>query len=187
MEEKQSDLELFSTLFERFKKPYIQFAYSYVRNMNEAEDIYMNVMMHFWETRKELPEKLHLPSYLLTSIKNQALNSLRKLNIRTEIDQQIADHKLRELNFRIESLEACNPSDLFADEILNIIKQTLNDLPEYTKRIFYMSRYDNKTNKEIAEELSVSIKTVEYHINKALKLFRVNLRDYLILFLVGLI
>lgn len=174
-----SGLEAFSSLFERFRKPYILFAYSYVKNMDEAEDIYMDVMMRFWENRKELPENLHLPSYLLTAIKNRALNSLRQQNVRSDAGQMLNEHQLRELDFRISSLEACEPTDLFASEIRQIIADTLQEMPVYTRMVFTMSRYENLTNKEIAEKLHVNIKTVEYHISKSLKVLRENLRDYL--------
>jgi RNA polymerase sigma-70 factor (ECF subfamily) len=183
MTEEQSNLELFSMLFEKFKKPYILFAYSYVRDMNEAEDIYMDVILHFWENRKELPTNLHLPSYLLTAVKNRALNSLRRQNIQNDAGQFLTEHQSREINFRIASLEACEPSELFTEEIRQIIETTLQNLSEYTRIIFLMSRYDNKTNKEIAQELAINIKTVEYHITKALKIFRANLKDYLPLFI----
>jgi RNA polymerase sigma-70 factor (ECF subfamily) len=89
------------------------------------------------------------------------------------------NHQTRELDFRISSLESCDPIELFSDEMNSIIKKTMNELDEQTKRIFYKSRYENKTNREIAEELGISIKTVEFHITKALKLFRARLKDYL--------
>jgi len=185
MPKERGELELFSSLFERFRKPYILFAYSYVKDMDEAEDIYMEVMMRFWENRKELPDDIHLPSYLLTAVKNRALNFLRQQNVRSDTGQMLTEHQLRELNFRTSSLEACDPIELFTEEIRQIIESTLQDVPEYTRLIFFMSRYENKTNKEISEELKINIKTVEYHISKTLKLLRKNLKDYLPIILLG--
>lgn len=185
MDNGQGELKAFSSLFERFKRPYILFAYSYVKDMREAEDIYMDTMMRFWENRKELPDNLHIPSYLLTAVKNRALNALRQQNVRNDAGQFLSDHQLRELNFRISSLEDCEPSELFTEEIRRIIDDSLRNLPEYTRIIFFMSRYENKTNKEIARELDINIKTVEYHITKTLKVLRANLKDYLPLLLLG--
>ncbi|WP_373719840.1 sigma factor-like helix-turn-helix DNA-binding protein, partial [Bacteroides heparinolyticus] len=79
-------------------------------------------------------------------------------------------------------LEACNPSDIFSEEVMNIIQNTLQSLPQQTSRIFSLSRFENKTNREIAAELNVSIKDVEYHISKSLKVLRKALKDYLPLF-----
>lgn len=184
---RRSEPEVFSSLFEKFKKPYTLFAYSYVKDMDEAEDIYMEVMMRLWENRKRLPDDIHYPSYILTSVKNRALNFLRQQNAISDNNQTLTDHQQRELNFRILSLEACDPAELFTDEILQITKTTLNNLAEYTRLIFFMSRYENKTNKEISEQLNISIKTVEYHVSKALKALRKNLKDYLPFLISGLI
>jgi RNA polymerase sigma-70 factor (ECF subfamily) len=155
--------------------------------MDEAEDVYMDVMLHFWESRYSLPEDLNIPSYLLTAVKNRALNYLRHQQVITDTYDHILEHDQRELNFRISSLKACEPAELFADEIKRIIDDALKDMPEQTRLIFLMSRYENNTNREIAEKLGVNIKTVEYHISKVLKVLRVNLKDYIPLLMTGLI
>ncbi|MPN35427.1 hypothetical protein SDC9_182925 [bioreactor metagenome] len=59
---------------------------------------------------------------------------------------------------------------------------TLAELSPQTRKIFVLSRYENYSNKEIAAELNISVKSIEYHITKALNLFRKNLKDYLPLF-----
>lgn len=175
-------LEDFSSLFEQFRKPYTLFAYSYVRDMDDAEDIYMDVMMHLWENREGLPADIHFPQYILTAVKNRALNFLRRQNMATNTNEDITSERKQELDFRISSLEACDPAELFAGEIQQIVKSTLDNMSESTRLIFFKSRYENKTNKEISRELDVNIKTIEYHISKALKALRENLKDYLPLF-----
>ena len=152
--------------------------------MAAAEDIYMEAIIQYWEKRKELPADTNIPGYLLTSVKNKALNHLRHLTIRTDAEDQLYDHRQRELNFRIASLESCDPSELFTIEVKEIIRKTLDELPEQTRTIFFKSRYENMTNREIAAELDLSIKTIEFHISKALKLFRNRLKDYLPLLMV---
>lgn len=179
MREQLTDTRLFSTLFEQYKEPFILFAHSYIRDRAAAEDIYVEAMMQYWEKRHELSYDTNIPAYILTSIKNRSLNHLRHLQVRAEAEEQMLNHSTRELNFRISSLESCDPSELFAIEMREIIRKTLDELPEQTRSIFYKSRYENKTNNEIAEELGVNIKTVEYHISKTLKILRTRLKDYL--------
>jgi RNA polymerase sigma-70 factor (ECF subfamily) len=171
--------DYFSSLFEQYKEPFILFANSYLRDRVVAEDIFIEAMMQYWEKRQELPLDTNVPAYILTTIKNKALNHLRHLDIKLEAETEMFNHQTRELDFRISSLESCDPIELFSDEMNSIIQKTMNELDEQTKRIFYKSRYENKTNREIAEELGISIKTVEFHITKALKLFRARLKDYL--------
>ncbi len=179
MEERRADIKQFEKLFEQYKEPFMSFANSYVRDPIVAEDIYVESMMQYWEKRTELPTDINVPAYILTSVKNRALNYLRHLGVRTEVEAQLYEHQTRELNFRISSLESCDPSELFTTEVRDIIRNTLKELPEQTRLIFVKSRFENKTNREIAEELDTHIKTIEYHIAKALKLFRVRLKDYL--------
>lgn len=179
MREQQTDIKLFSTLFEQYKEPFILFANSYIRDRIVAEDIYVEAMMQYWEKRHELSSNTNIPAYILTSVKNRSLNHLRHLSVRAEAEEHLFNHNARELNFRISSLESCDPSELFTNEMRKIIRETLDELPEQTHTIFYKSRYENKTNNEIAEELSINIKTVEYHISKTLKVLRTRLKDYL--------
>ena len=171
--------DYFASLFEQYKEPFILFANSYLRDRVVAEDIFIEAMMQYWEKRQELPSDTNVPAYILTTIKNKALNHLRHLDIKLEAETEMFNHQTRELNFRIFSLESCDPTDLFSSEMQSIIRKTMNELDEKTKQIFYKSRYENKTNREIAEELDISIKTVEFHISKALKLYRARLKDYL--------
>ena len=64
------------------------------------------------------------------------------------------------------------------------VNRTLDTLPLQTRNVFRMSRYENKSIKEIADTLNISVKGVDYHIGKALKALRVNLKDYLYLFFI---
>lgn len=179
MGERLMESSLFSALFAQYKESFILFANSYVKDMAAAEDIYMEAIIQYWEKRNDLSPDTNIPGYILTSVKNKALNHLRHLNVRTDAEDQLYNHRQRELNFRISSLESCDPSELFTREVKQIIRDTLNELPEQTRKIFFESRFENKTNREIAAELGISIKTVEFHISKALKLFRNRLKDYL--------
>lgn len=95
-------------------------------------------------------------------------------------EEAINTHKQRELDLRISTLEACEPATIFDTEIQRIVYKTLEQLPEQSRHIFILSRYHNTPNKKIAEQLGISIKSVEFHITKTLKLLRLELKDYLI-------
>ena len=69
--------------------------------MAAAEDIYMEAIIQYWEKRKELPADTNIPGYILTTVKNKSLNYLRHQAIRTDVEDQLYDHRQRELNFRI--------------------------------------------------------------------------------------
>lgn len=173
------DTESFNRLFRKHKDSFTQFAKSYVRDVMAAEDIYMESMLQYWEKMSNLPADTNVAAYILTIVKNKSLNYLRHQLVELEMQNKIGSVQQREISMNISSLEVCNPSDLFANDIQDIIANTLKDMSENTKDVFYLSRFDNHTNKEIAKKLNITEKGVEYHMSKALKALRITLKDYL--------
>ena len=155
-------MDLFSRFFQENQERFLSFAYSYTRNKAAAEDILMEAMISLWENREKWEKDSNLHALLLTIIKNKSLNYLEHEQVRMRAEEAINTHKQRELDLRIATLE------------------TLEQLPEQSRHIFILSRYHNAPNKKIAEQLGISIKSVEFHITKALKLLRLELKDYLI-------
>lgn len=154
------------------------FAKSYLQDEALAKDVASEAMISLWNAMKT-QEINNVNAFLMTTVKNNSLNHLRNERIRIEARESILDDELYELAFRISSLDACNPTIIFSDEIQRIVNETLNALPLQTRNVFQMSRYENKSTKEIAEALNITVKGVDYHISKALKVLRANLKDYL--------
>lgn len=75
---------------------------------------------------------------------------------------------------------------LLSDEIQALVQKALRSMPEQTRNILLRSRYQLQSNKEIAEQLGVSVKAVEYHITRALKILRIVLKDYFPIYLIYL-
>lgn len=171
----------FNEIYQTYYKRAFLFAKSYVHNDMAAEDIASESLIKLWEVYKE-KEVDYVEPLLLTILKNKALDHLKHQAVHQAAFEKIADWQQHELSIRISSLESCNPDEIFSKEIKDIVQQTLRKLPEQTRKIFIMSRFGNKMNKEIAEEMNLSVKSVEYHIGKALQALRVSLKDYLPLF-----
>jgi RNA polymerase sigma-70 factor (ECF subfamily) len=96
---------------------------------------------------------------------------LKKQKRRTEIETELARNAKHDQSKNADLLEA--------SELRDVVDKTLDQLPDRSATIFRMSRYEGKKYREIAEELSISIKTVESNMGKALELFRKNLQEYL--------
>lgn len=171
----------FEDLYKRFYRKSFFFTMSYVHNEMAAEDITSEVLIKLWaEIRRG---GINNPdAFLLTLLKNKALDYLKHEAIKDEAFSNMKATHQEELDMRISMLESCDPEEVFTTEIQQIIRNTLATFPEQTQLIFEMSRFDNKTNKEIADELGLSVKSIEYHITKVLKALRVSLKDYLPLF-----
>lgn len=171
----------FNAIYNTYYRRSFLFAKSYVHDDYVAEDIVSESMIALWQNLDDSKSD-SIPSFLLTILKNKALDYLKHKKVEQEVMTSISNWEQQELNIQIEALEACNPDDIFSDEIKEIVKKTLNALPVKTKQIFQMSRMEEKTNKQIANELDLTEKAVEYHISKSLKALQVALKDYLPLF-----
>lgn len=172
-------MNLFSRFFQENQEKFLTFAYSYLRNKAEAEDVLMEAMIALWEHRERWEEGSNLHALMLTIIKNRALNHLEHQQIRLRAEEDINSHNQRELDLRISTLKACEPDQIFNTEIQHIVHKALEQMPEQSRKIFMLSRYQNLPNRQIAEQLNVSLKTVEAHITKTLRILRLELKDYL--------
>ncbi len=149
----------FNDIYTSYYKKSFFFAKSYVHNDLAAEDIASEALIKLWEKLKAEPveEKYILP-LLLTILKNKALDYLKHEEVKRSAFEVMADWQQQELSIRMSALEACNPDEIFSEEVEKIISATLSTLSEQTRRAFILSRFENKPNKEIAEEMEISIK-----------------------------
>ncbi|MDD4515315.1 RNA polymerase sigma-70 factor [Massilibacteroides sp.] len=180
MQKKPSEeLGDFNKLFNEYKERFTRFANTYVRDISVAEDFTNDSFLYYWENRATIDTQSNPPAYILTTLKHKCLNYLQSVQIRQDVSEKLRLHAEWELQTRITSLEACEPYQLFTEEIQNIVNESLRNLPEKTRKIFLLSRKENYSHKEIAEKVGLSTKSVEFHINKTLKVLRENLKDYL--------
>lgn len=181
--EKNSELAAFNKLFSDYKERFVRFAYTYVREMPVAEDFVIDSLVYYWENRHRLEESTNVPAYVLTTLRHKCLNYLQHVRLREEFAENKVSYAQWELKIRIATLEACEPYELFTAEAEEIVNRTLESLPERTRQIFIMSRMQNLSYQEIAQQLGITSKGVEFHIAKALKELRISLKDYLPVFL----
>ncbi len=166
----------FEQLFKTYFKPLVNFANKFLNDIDQSKEIVHDVFVRVWEKRHEMDLDNSVKSYIYRSVNNRCLNYIRDnkkfLNNETTTEKPYSDNIIENLN---------------AIEIQAIINRTLDSLPERTKQIFMMSRYDNLKYAEIAEKLNISIKTVEANISKALKELRKNLKQFLALIIILLL
>lgn len=176
--ENRVDLKIFNHLFITYQSRFTRFAYTYVRDWAVAEDLSTEAFMYYWENRSSLPDDSNLPAYILTAVKHKCINYLQHQQMQEEVAGQLRLHAEWAMRTRISTLEDCDPNELFSEEVRQIVARTLAALPEQSRRIFQMSRYEHKTHKEIASLLGMTPKGVEFHIAKVLRELRGRLKDY---------
>ncbi|GAE21608.1 RNA polymerase ECF-type sigma factor [Bacteroides pyogenes JCM 10003] len=177
--ENPTDIISFNRLFTENHARFVRFASTYVDDRMAAEDIVMEAMMYYWENRFRLELGLNSSAYIFTAIKNKCLNYLRDKQHRQQVSEQLMEHASWKLSLQLATLEACDPEELFSDEIQQLVNETLERLSETTRRIFVMSRFEEKSHREIAAEMNMSVKGVEYHISKATSALKHALKDFL--------
>jgi RNA polymerase sigma-70 factor (ECF subfamily) len=171
-------MQTFSILYNANYEKFVRFANRYVRDLATAEDITSDAFVYYWENRSRLPEDTNVKAYILASIKNKCLSCLRHQCIHEQAVSHMLSDMEWEMSNRIARLEVFEPSEVFTNEILELVDKALKSLPRQTRQIFIMSRYRNMSHKEIAEKLNISTKSVEFHITKTLRILKSELRDY---------
>lgn len=178
MESKKSFTEIYNAYYKRA----FYFVKSYVHDEVAAEDIASEALIKLWEQIKIKDVDDYVAPLLLAILKNKSLDYLKHEEVKRNALENIADWYSYERSIRISSLEACNPDDIFSNDVQRIVQEVLEKMPVQTREIFMLSRFDNQTNAEISAKMDISTKSVEYHITKVLKVLRVALKDYLPIF-----
>lgn len=165
---RRGDLRAFEGLFHRNYPGMMAYAASLLKQVELAEEVVQDVFYNIWKNREGLRIQKSLKSYLYRAVYNQAMMELRKTRREVKLDQDLAtvapgDHwdPFRQLSFKETSGE---------------LEEALARLPEKTRQIFIMSRQEGLRYKEIAEKMSVSVKTVEAHMSKALKALKQGIK-----------
>ena len=165
-----SDESVIRVLFDEYYQYLCRSIYRVVPDSSISEDIVQEVFMELWKKRESIKITTSIKAYLRRSALNRALNYLRKNKVKFEEEVQIPDHG---------SLDSGGQSNMEVMELQDRINGIIDELPERCRIIFCMSRFEEMSYKEIAEALSISVKTVENQMSKALKILRTRLQPYL--------
>lgn len=179
---KQNTIIYTNSLKDNFDKIYVlyysrmhRFAKEYVLSDEDAENIVQDVFLLLWERKDVLDIQISLLSYLFALVKNKCLDFIRH--------QAVVDEYKNDLSLKLSALELLNYTLSSEEDIERIVVSAVDKLPERCKLIFLKSRVEGKKYKEIAEELGISVNTVENQMAIALKKLRTELKDFLPLFI----
>ena len=171
----------FDTLFNRQYAGLCVYAESFIGDKQAAEDLVQDVFVNIWEKKAELSFDDTLNSYLYKAVQNGCIRFLRQQKVRNRYNSYL-NAKITEAELVPYEWVSTQSDPVEADEIKRLYRQALEQLPEKTREIFLLSRNSEKKYSEIAELTDLSVKSVEYHISKALNVFREELKDYFILY-----
>ena len=161
------DRKIFSVIYKEYFNALCSYATNYVDDREEVKNIVQDVIINIWENRAKANEIKSLRSYLFGSVHNQCLNNIKHKRI-VEKHQENITLTLKEMSMEtVDFLES--------EEDVNMIHRAIESLPEQTKKVFKMKRFESLSYKEIAEHLQISDRTVDTHMTKAMKLLKEKL------------
>ncbi|MBN1181439.1 MAG: RNA polymerase sigma-70 factor [Bacteroidales bacterium] len=168
------DCEAYNVLYKSMYKKLCAYANVFLKDLEQAEEIVQNTICKIWENRESLGKIDKFQAYLIRSVKNAAINAIKHVQVQNKFKEQI-----------INLIDDVEDFVSMADnkELNTQIQDAIDSLPEKSKAIFVMSRYEEMKYSEIAEKTGISIKTVEYHITSALKQLSMKLQNVLYVFI----
>lgn len=153
-------------------------AAQYVKDDFLAETIVGDVIFHLWEVRETIEINTSVRSYLMTCVRNRCIDYLKSQYHKREMAH--SDTGLRDFPVLQYVKDDDYPlGKLLEKELEDEIMNAINRLPDECRRVFNMSRFENRKYEEIAQELKISVNTVKYHIKHALALLHEDLGKYL--------
>ncbi len=157
----------FGTFYSTYYARFYRYAFYYVSNQQTAEDITHDAILYYWENKDNLSSGADVLGYILLTIRNKCLNYLKHLKVETKFNEKYTNLYEWEVKARIMTLEEADYQEIFTNELVDLISASMKKLPRQTQYIFVQNLLHDKSRKELAVELGVSLQKIDYHINKA--------------------
>lgn len=166
---RQGDVEQFESLFRSSYVSLVRYARVIIKDSDTAEEIVQDLFFRLWQDRGKLKIESSLNGYLYRSVHNKCMHFIEH--------RKVIEKHAEEMSSMQQTTQE-DPSDILSyEELRGRVTSILKKLPDRCGQIFYMSRFEDMKYSEIAEKLSVSIKTVEADMGRALKEFRKELKE----------
>ena len=163
--------KVFETIFRRYYSSLCSYAFTIIHDLNDAEEVVQDVFLKLWEKHQSIKIHASLKSYLYRAVHNSCLNRLKHQKVKQKHDEHWLSQK--------ETVSEDASKKVREEEIEKAIHDAIEGLPEQCKAVFMLSRFEHLTYAEIADNRSISVKTVENHMIKALRILREKLKDFL--------
>lgn len=165
----------FEKIFKIYYKPLCHYAYSFLTDGAEAEEVVQNTFVKIWERRSTIQVQTSVKAYLYSMVRNSCLNVIKHERVKQEFAK---DHQ-----YVSETSRPVVEEKMISNDLESKIYEAMRALPEQCRLVFQLSRFEELKYQEIANQLEISVKTVENQMGKALKTMRLHLKEYLVLVL----
>lgn len=162
------DRDAFAEIYERYWGPLYRLAYQKMRSREIAEELVQNLFVSLWVKRGETVIR-ELRPYLFTALRFAIINHIES--------DQVHERFVAHYESFMQQADVQPTDELALRDLTDAIERSLHTLPEQTQHVFRLSRFDCLTIPEIAAQLNLSEKTIQYHLSKALRVVRQNLHN----------
>jgi RNA polymerase sigma-70 factor (ECF subfamily) len=160
----------FAEIYERYWGLMFHHVLKMTGDMDETKDLIQELFTHLWINVEQIEPETNIASYLYVSARNKVINLIRHDKVKKNYLSSLSEFANQYHDYILEQLSAKDLSIAIEKEIQN--------LPCKMREIFELSRKKFRTNKEIADELHISDKTVKKQINNAIKILRLRLNIF---------
>ncbi len=155
--------EAFAYVFRMYYSPLLNYAGRILKDVEAANDVVQECFCRLYERRRELRKELQVRPYLYKSVYNACMDAIKHQKVESNyINQELLDFYFSKV---VETPEA--EQALLNEDLKGAIQDAINKLPERCREIFVLSKVDGLSNKQIAEQLNISMKTVEAQMTTA--------------------
>lgn len=176
---KSGDKKIFEEVYRLYFSPLCFYCVRYVGDMEEAKEIVQSIFLNLWLKRNEININTSIKSYLYKAVQNLSLNQLQQQKTKQK-------YMIRKAHFPKQNSEN-GELKMEEEELRNEIRKAILGMPDKRREIFELSRFENLKYAQIAERLTISVKTVEAQMSKSLKYLRKVLKEYNPVFLLPLL
>ena len=167
----KGDEIVFEKVFKDYYERLCNYANTFVNDMDEAEEMVQSTFLALWEKRENIDIHTSVKSYLYQAVHNQSINKIKHYHVRQVHSEYVKHHG----DFGTYD----SSQNILGEELEKQINTAIESLPPQCQTVFKLSRFENLTYAEIAQQLDISVKTIENHMGKALRIMREQLKDYL--------
>ncbi len=158
---KEGDTIAFDSIYHTYSGKLHNFAFGLLKNSDDSRELIQEVFVNLWEKRSQVDTALNFENYIFTI----TYNSIRKFFRKKAMENRIKDYLFKHSPEAVEN----NDASVIYDELLELVKKTVEKLPPKRKAVYKLSRYEGMGVKEIASKLNISKRTAENHLARALK------------------
>ncbi|SRR5690554_166307 len=172
---KEGNEAAYTEVYNRYKTVLYLHAYRMLQDREEAKDVVQDLFITLWSRRAELNYQAGMASYLYTAVRNRVFDRIAR--------KKVASSYFESLKRFAPRYDYSSDDKLQAKELASLIESEINALPTKMREIFRLSRSEQLSHKEIAEQLVISDKTVKKQVSNALKILRLKLGVFFLLML----